>query len=142
MCHYWRAVNESFRVLTCLAPRLLHSNLKTPFTKLQKWKMMTFCLIVSENKIVVGFPSFEWHFRTEASMRLHNLEFSKGFFVDFVMKGFRIFFGDHFTNWRVSFKILEFGWKCSESRSIFFFSKSNLQKNCLRIKTPKLEKNA
>ena len=57
MCHYWRAVNESFRVLTCLAPRLLHSNLKTPFTKLQKWKMMTFCLIVSENKIVVGFPS-------------------------------------------------------------------------------------
>ena len=28
-------------------------------------------------------------------MRLHNPEFSKGFFVDFVMKGFRIFFGHH-----------------------------------------------
>ena len=85
----------------------------------EKWWL--FVLLFQRTKLWLVFLPFIWMtFQEEASMRLHNLEFSKGFFVDFVMKGFRIFFGDHFTNWRVSFKILEFGWKCSESRSNFW----------------------
>ena len=57
-------------------------------------------------------------------MRLHNLEFSKGFFVDFVMKGFRIFFGDHFTNCGVSLNI----WKLTLVENILRYTrvKSNV----------------